>query len=79
MNFSGLTEEEIVEQQRFTDELYNNHRVSLEDYLNTLIDQKGSCGLCLKSESEFEGSLKFTKKKRMLKLSFLHVKNVVQC
>ena len=62
MNFSGLTEEEIVEQQRFTDELYNNHRVSLEDYLNTLIDQKGSCGLCMKSESEFEGSFEVHKK-----------------
>ena len=62
MNFSGLTEEEILEQQRFTDELYKKHKVSLEDYLNTLIDQKGACGLCLKGESEFEGSFEVHKK-----------------
>ena len=62
MNFSGLTEEEILEQQRFSDELYKKHEVSLEDYLNTLIDQKGACGLCLKSESEFKGSFEVHKK-----------------
>ena len=62
MNFSGLTEEEIHEQQRFTDQLYQKHGVSLEDYLNTLIAQKGACGLCQKSESEFDGPFELHKK-----------------
>ena len=55
MNFSGLSDEEIIEQQRFADELFEKYEISLEDYLNTLISQKGQCGLCSKSESEFEG------------------------
>ena len=62
MNFSGLTEEEILEQQRFADDLYSKHKITLESYLNTLIDQKGACGLCYKSESEFEGSFDVFKK-----------------
>ena len=62
MNFSGLTEEEILEQQRFTDELYKKHKVSLEDYLNILIDQKGACGLCLKANQNSKVLLSCIKK-----------------
>ena len=63
MNFSGLTEEEILEQQKFADELHRKHQISLELYLNTLINQKGCCGVCSKNESDFEGSFDVFKPK----------------